>query len=132
MSEKDVAAKLKDKARGILWKAISDKFGVGTPDRACKLRQSGVMFWAELKHIKQLPKRNCKVGLKHKQAAWLTEWQEDGGNCCLIVGVGSENKVAVFFGSYGRISREGVMREEFSLVGYSEVENLLKTRFKMV
>lgn len=132
MSEADVARKLKQKNISILWKPTPDRFGTGIPDRACKFRHSGTMFWSELKFLKCLPKTRCKIGLKKAQASWLAEWQNDGGNCCLIIGVASENKVALVFDDYKRIAAEGMLRGEFSLVGYSEVENILKTRFKMV
>lgn len=130
MSEKDVAAKLKEKNRSILWKPISDKFGVGTPDRCGKWRkQKGGEFWAELKFIKKLPVRGCKVGLKKKQAGWLEEWKENCGNCVLIVGIESENKVALFFDGFRKISSDGLMREQFDLVAYDEVSGILRKYF---
>lgn len=125
--EKDVAAKLKAKNTDILWKATSDKYGVGTPDRAAILRGTGEVFWVELKFLRALPKKRCKVGLKPKQAAWLQEWKENGGDAFLIVGVGSD-KVSVFEDGFKSIAFDGVSREDFNLINYEQVTSVLRSR----
>lgn len=128
MAEKDVAARLKEKNRDILWKPVSDKFGVGTPDRVGKFKgAAGEVFWAELKYLKELPKNSCKVGLKPKQASWLQEWQDAGGHSFLLIGIESCKKVAIFCKDFRRISHEGISREEYDLVDYEDVgKNILR------
>lgn len=126
MAEKDVAEKLKKYNPAILWKPVSDKFGVGTPDRACKFKSEDIMFWAELKEIKHLPKKSCKIGLKSKQAAFLAEWSDFGGNSCVIVGVRSLKKVSVLFGDFMRVYEHGMNIEDFNLIDYSKLTSLLR------
>lgn len=129
MNEAGVASKIKEKNPAWLIKPISDKFGYGTPDRILLLKASGCVVWAELKFLKELPKNRCKVGLKPKQGAFLREWSEQGGNSCLIIGIGKLNKVAIFFEGFSKIANEGVEREEFLLVDYSSIGRILKERF---
>lgn len=127
MAERDVAAKLREKNPSVLWKPISDKFGVGTPDRCCKFKhQNGFVFWVEIKFIRQLPKSSCKVGLKMKQGAWLKEWQSYGGNAFLIVGVASERKIAIFNQDFPRIATQGIERSEFNMINYEDASATIK------
>lgn len=129
MNEVGMAARLKEKNRQWLWVPTPDKFGTGIPDRILLLKGQGSVVWAELKFLRSLPKRSCKVGLRKKQAAFLGEWSREGGKSCLIVGVGDENKVAMFWDDFSRIAIEGVGREEFELIRYEDVGRLLKERF---
>lgn len=131
MNEVWVAAKLKEKNRQFLVKPISDKYGVGTPDRILLLRGKGDVVWAELKFLRSLPKNHSKVGLHKKQAGFLSEWSREGGNSCLIVGIGDEDKAAIFYNDFSRISIEGVKRDEFLLVSWECVGEQLKQRFMM-
>ena len=124
MAEKHVARKLKDNSPHLLWEAISDKYGVGTPDRCVLARGKGLVAWIELKYLKQAPSTKCKCGLKGVQAQWLQRWQENGGTSLLIVGVGSD-KVSIFSDGFIDIYKNGIMREQFELINYEEAESKL-------
>ena len=126
MSEADAASKLKQENPEFLWKPISDKFGAGTPDRCVLWRGRSEVFWIELKFIQKLPKTNCKVGLKHKQAGWLEEWKANSGRSLLIVAVGESKKVAVFKENFRSIALNGIARENYELINYSDVSRVLK------
>ena len=124
MAEKHVAEKLKKCSPRLLWKPISDKYGVGTPDRAILVRGVGISSFGELKHLKQAPITKCKCGLKSHQARWLQEWKDNGGSCFLIIGVGKD-KVAIFANGFIDIFKNGLCREQFDLINYEEVESKL-------
>ena len=128
MSEALVAKKLKKNNPQMLIKNISDKFGEGTPDRCCKWKDSEKVIWIELKHIKPIPKKKCKIGLKAKQAAWLEEWKEWGGSSFVLVGIKSENAVAIFENDFRTIQLCGVKREKFHLIPYDKVSDYLRSR----
>ena len=127
MSEARVTEKLRKANPEWLWKPISDKFGAGTPDRCVLWRGRGKVAWGEAKCLETLPKRSCKVNLKPRQAAWLEEWQQNGGFSFLVIGFEEQNKVAMFFSDFSRIAHQGVLLEEIELIAYEDVTLKLKS-----
>jgi hypothetical protein len=123
-NEKDASALLARKNPQFMLKQMPDKFGTGIPDRLGKKRGSCWTFVAELKFLKKLPAKSCKVGLKKKQAQWLQNWRNDGGNAFLIVCL--PDCVAVFCDRFLEIFTAGVRRDEFNCVAYDELASQIK------
>jgi hypothetical protein len=115
-NEKDAAALLSRENPEILLRQTPDKFGIGVPDRIGLKRGTGWTFVAELKFLKQLPVRSCKVGLKKKQAQWLQSWKDSGGYAFLVVCL--PDRIAVFCDRFLEIFQDGVRREQFFCVPY--------------
>lgn len=129
MSEAKLAAKLKEKNPQILWKAISDKFGVGTPDRCIKFKgDSNAVWWVELKFLKKTPLRSCKVGLKPKQASWLEEWSNWNGNSAVIIGFGDQKGIHIVFNDFKKLCHVGLEKSEIEIIDH----NLVYKKFKEV
>lgn len=126
MSEKNLANKLEKKNPNLLWKHISDKFGVGTPDRCLLSKSSSDVYWTELKFLTKLPKKKCKIGIRPKQAAWLEQWNKYGGSGFVIVGFGDSDKVCILHKDFVKVLSEGIEIGEIELIEINSVEEKIR------
>lgn len=80
--------------RRIRLERIENGLSAGMPDvlSVCL----GVVTWCELKSVAEAPKRKGtpllgkQHGLTIDQLNWHLSWQQSGGNCCVIIGVGQQ------------------------------------------
>lgn len=121
MAEKDVGKKFGDVLDlDFLVKNTPDRYGTGIPDRGILKKSNKRFAWVELKHIYQLPKKQCMIPLKPKQAVWLDDWKAHGGYAFVVVGVGND-KVALFSKNFRQLRRKAVKRDMFQLMTYEEL-----------
>lgn len=129
MAEKDVTTKIKKLSKRLIWEPLADKYGYGTPDRCFLDLDSLRVGFCEFKFIPCLPLRSKKVGLKPRQARWLSDWRAGGGLAFLVIGV--TDKVAIFPDDFYRIAEKGINRNEFELIDFKDFEAKMKELIKI-
>lgn len=116
MSEAKMWNKLQKNSKSglICWKVLSDKYGVGIPDRTFILSRSDKFTgFVELKWIKEWPvtgSAGTSIGLRREQALWLEDWCKHGGNAFVLLGIGKENLV-FFKKDFMGLSKNGITRD---------------------
>jgi hypothetical protein len=124
MSEKNFWVLLRTSLKGMKMYRVENRVMKGMPD--VHYIKDGKSGWIELKYMKDWPRSRMSTGLKLNQSLWLKEYDEQKGQCWVLLRVGRDFVGLIHGRDAKRLFERPSRQDFFKLLSYKKLGNMKK------